>query len=85
MRATTLEEQKKIAAEIQKEAYDQVIYIPLGQYRPAERLADIADRRARRPGDADLLEYRQEGVGAGATLHADRISTRCHALLRARR
>ena len=26
------EEQKKIAAEIQKEAYDQVIYIPLGQY-----------------------------------------------------
>ncbi|QDW39473.1 ABC transporter substrate-binding protein [Bradyrhizobium sp. KBS0727] len=31
-RATTLEDQKKIAAEIQKEAYDQVIYIPLGQY-----------------------------------------------------
>jgi peptide/nickel transport system substrate-binding protein len=27
-----LEEQKKIATEIQKEAYDQVIYIPLGQY-----------------------------------------------------
>jgi peptide/nickel transport system substrate-binding protein len=26
------EEQKKIAAEIQKEAYDQVIYIPLGQF-----------------------------------------------------
>ena len=26
------DEQKKIAAEIQKEAYDQVIYIPLGQY-----------------------------------------------------
>ena len=26
------EEQKKIAAEIQKEVYDQVIYIPLGQY-----------------------------------------------------
>jgi peptide/nickel transport system substrate-binding protein len=31
-RAGTLEEQKKIAADIQKEAYDQVIYIPLGQY-----------------------------------------------------
>jgi peptide/nickel transport system substrate-binding protein len=31
-RATTLEDQKKIATEIQKEAYDQVIYIPLGQY-----------------------------------------------------
>ncbi len=31
-RATSLEEQKKIAAEIQQEAYDQVIYIPLGQY-----------------------------------------------------
>jgi peptide/nickel transport system substrate-binding protein len=31
-RATTPEEQKKIAADIQKEAYDQVIYIPLGQF-----------------------------------------------------
>ena len=31
-RASTPEEQKKIAAEIQKEDYDQVIYIPLGQY-----------------------------------------------------
>jgi peptide/nickel transport system substrate-binding protein len=31
-RATTLEDQKKIATEIQKEAYEQVIYIPLGQY-----------------------------------------------------
>ena len=30
--ASTPEEQKKIAAEIQKEAYDQVIYIPLGQF-----------------------------------------------------
>ena len=29
----------------------------------AERLAEIALRRARRPGDADLLEYRQERVG----------------------
>ena len=32
VRATTPEEQKKIAADIQKEVYDQVIYIPLGQY-----------------------------------------------------
>src|SRR5437764_2475838 len=32
-RSGSPEEQKKIAAEIQKEAYDQVIYIPLGQYR----------------------------------------------------
>src|SRR5215831_17229995 len=31
VRASTPEDQKKIAAEIQKEAYDQVIYIPLGQ------------------------------------------------------
>jgi peptide/nickel transport system substrate-binding protein len=31
-RAGSLDEQKKIATEIQKEAYDQVIYIPLGQY-----------------------------------------------------
>jgi peptide/nickel transport system substrate-binding protein len=31
-RATTPEEQKKIATEIQKEVYDQVIYVPLGQY-----------------------------------------------------
>ncbi len=32
VRASSSDEQKKIAAEIQKEAYDQVIYIPLGQY-----------------------------------------------------
>jgi peptide/nickel transport system substrate-binding protein len=32
VRVLTPEEQKKIAAEIQKEVYDQVIYIPLGQY-----------------------------------------------------
>ena len=32
VRATTPEEQKKIATEIQKEAWDQVIYIPLGQF-----------------------------------------------------
>jgi peptide/nickel transport system substrate-binding protein len=31
-RSSTLDEKKKIAAEIQKEAYDQVIYVPLGQY-----------------------------------------------------
>src|SRR5665213_1248487 len=31
-RASTPDEQKKIAADIQKEVYDQVIYIPLGQY-----------------------------------------------------
>jgi len=34
-RSLSPEEQKKIAAEIQKELYDQVIYIPLGQYRVA--------------------------------------------------
>ncbi len=32
VRASSPDEQKKIAAEIQKEAYEQVIYIPLGQY-----------------------------------------------------
>ena len=32
VRASSLDEQKKIAADIQKEAYDQVIYVPLGQY-----------------------------------------------------
>ena len=31
-RASSPEEQKKIAAEIQQEAYDQVIYVPLGQF-----------------------------------------------------
>ena len=31
-RATTPDEQKKIAAEVQKRVYDEVIYIPLGQY-----------------------------------------------------
>ena len=31
-RSGSPEEQKKIAAEIQKEAYEQVIYVPLGQY-----------------------------------------------------
>ena len=32
-RSSSLEEQKKLAAEIQQEAYDQVIYVPLGQFR----------------------------------------------------
>ena len=32
VRASSPDEQKKIAADIQKEAFDQVIYIPLGQY-----------------------------------------------------
>jgi peptide/nickel transport system substrate-binding protein len=32
VRASSPEDQKKIAAEIQKEVYDEVIYIPLGQY-----------------------------------------------------
>jgi peptide/nickel transport system substrate-binding protein len=32
VRASSPAEQKKIAEEIQKEAYDQVIYIPLGQF-----------------------------------------------------
>ncbi|MGY3609066.1 MULTISPECIES: ABC transporter substrate-binding protein [unclassified Bradyrhizobium] len=31
-RSSSPDEQKKIAAEIQKQAYDQVMYIPLGQY-----------------------------------------------------
>jgi peptide/nickel transport system substrate-binding protein len=31
-RAQTLDDQKKIAAEIQKEVYEQVLYIPLGQF-----------------------------------------------------
>jgi peptide/nickel transport system substrate-binding protein len=34
-RSTSPEEQKKIAAEVQKQVYDQVIYIPLGQYTAA--------------------------------------------------
>jgi len=34
-RSLSPEEQKKIAADIQMEVYDQVIYIPLGQYRVA--------------------------------------------------
>jgi peptide/nickel transport system substrate-binding protein len=33
VRTSSPDEQKKIAAEIQKIVYDQVIYIPLGQYR----------------------------------------------------
>jgi peptide/nickel transport system substrate-binding protein len=34
-RSSSPEEQRKLAADIQKEVYDQVIYIPLGQYRVA--------------------------------------------------
>jgi peptide/nickel transport system substrate-binding protein len=34
-RSSSPEEQRTIAADIQKEVYDQVIYIPLGQYRVA--------------------------------------------------
>ena len=33
VRAASPEEQKKIAADIQREVYDQVLYIPLGQWR----------------------------------------------------
>ncbi|MCP3409555.1 ABC transporter substrate-binding protein [Bradyrhizobium sp. CCGB01] len=33
VRAASLDERKKIAAEIQQEAYDQVLYMPLGQYQ----------------------------------------------------
>ena len=33
VRAASLDERKKIATEIQKEAYDQVLYMPLGQYQ----------------------------------------------------
>jgi peptide/nickel transport system substrate-binding protein len=40
-RSSSPEEQKKIAAEIQKEVYDQVIYIPLGQY-----LAPVVTRKS---------------------------------------
>jgi peptide/nickel transport system substrate-binding protein len=32
-RATSTEEQKQLALEIQKQAYEQVVYIPLGQFR----------------------------------------------------
>ena len=32
VRASSFEEQKQIAADIQKEVYDEVIYVPLGQY-----------------------------------------------------
>jgi peptide/nickel transport system substrate-binding protein len=31
-RATSVDEQKKLAADIQKHAYDEVFYLPLGQY-----------------------------------------------------
>ena len=63
-RAGTPEEQKKIAADIQKHAYEQVDLHPARAVSRAQRLEQIAVRRARRPGDAGVLEYREE-VGAG--------------------
>jgi peptide/nickel transport system substrate-binding protein len=33
VRVSSVEDQRKIAAELQKEVYDEVIYVPLGQYR----------------------------------------------------
>jgi len=33
VRSSSREEQKKIASDIQREAYDQVFYVPLGQWR----------------------------------------------------
>ncbi len=33
VRSSSREEQKKIAADIQTRVYDQVIYVPLGQWR----------------------------------------------------
>ena len=59
------DEQKQIAVDIQKRLYEEVTYIPLGQYTAPSVWRQIADRRARRPGDADVLEYRQVGVRAG--------------------
>ena len=54
---STPEEQKKIATDIQTDVYDQVIYVPLGQWLGSAP-GEIARRRARRPGDAGVLEYR---------------------------
>jgi len=47
--------QKKIAADIQARVYDEVIYIPLGQYMAPAAWRKIADRRARRPSDTGVL------------------------------
>src|SRR5260370_1602795 len=43
-RASSPGEQKKFAAAVQKEAYDQVIYIPLGEFTPPSPL-----RKSRTP------------------------------------
>ena len=57
---------------------------PARAIHPAERLAQIADRRARRPGDAGVLEYRQVGVGGWRASracrgHMVRDARRCRA------
>ena len=44
-RSLSPEEQKKIAADIQKEVYDQVILIPLGQFLQPSAWREIAHRR----------------------------------------
>ncbi len=71
-RSSSPEEQKKIAAAIQQEAYDQVIYIPLGQYLAPSAWRKSLSGRARRPGDADLLEYRQVRIASPNGLRATR-------------
>ncbi|MEY9286643.1 peptide/nickel transport system substrate-binding protein [Bradyrhizobium yuanmingense] len=62
VRAASVDDQKKIAADIQKQAYEQVIYIPLGQYLiPSgwrKSLTGVLDG----PRDAGVLEHRQEGM-----------------------
>ena len=68
-RASSPDEQKKIAADIQKEAYRAGDLHPARAVSRAERLAEIAHRRARRPGDAGVLEYRQVGVGGDLIRH----------------
>ena len=47
---------EQVATEIQTEAYDQVIYIPLGHYRVA-LLAESLPGVLRRPGHAGVLEF----------------------------
>ncbi len=74
-RSSSPDEQKKIAYDIQQEAYDQVIYIPVGQYRVAASWRKSLLRRARRPGDAGVLERRQVGVALRFTPRVGRFST----------
>ena len=62
-RAATPDDQKKIAADLQKHAYEQVDLHPARPVSDPERLEQIALRHPRRPGDAGVLEYREE-VGA---------------------